>query len=208
MVLEYFSIYIISKPYDIDGVGKQARLCSQIEAAENGFYVELGAYDGYFHSPTYYLYAALGWRGVLIEPLPDAYARAKLNRPKDIIVNQLVGDGQSGETLNLGLAGISSSVVQESEYAITLSSTSLSRILDENVDGKRRINLLVLDVEGYEVKVLQGLDFSTHAPDFILCECQTSQSRVGVDSILVKFGYRFKSHIAINDFLWEKTNHQ
>jgi hypothetical protein len=44
----------------------------------------------------------------------------------------------------------------------------LSAVLDEA--GAKRIDLLSLDVEGYEAEVLRGLDFSRHAPDWILIE--------------------------------------
>ena len=39
----------------------------------NGFYVELGANNGYDQSNSYYFELKKGWRGVLVEPLINKY---------------------------------------------------------------------------------------------------------------------------------------
>ena len=47
-----------------------------------GVFVEAGAVDGFFESNTYYLERFLGWRGILIEPMPAMFRRIHVNRPR------------------------------------------------------------------------------------------------------------------------------
>ena len=44
---------------------------------DSGFFVEAGGHDGYTQSNTYYLERARGWRGVLVEPMPEMAAEAR-----------------------------------------------------------------------------------------------------------------------------------
>ena len=46
----------------------------------NGFYIELGAYDGLNQSNTYYFEKYLDWTGILIEPSEKQFRKLKRNR--------------------------------------------------------------------------------------------------------------------------------
>ncbi|MDB4192545.1 hypothetical protein N9599_00005, partial [Candidatus Pelagibacter sp.] len=48
----------------------------------NGFFIELGAYDGVTQSNTLFYEKNKGWRGILIEPSKDIYKKCKKNRSK------------------------------------------------------------------------------------------------------------------------------
>ena len=69
---------------------------------------------------------------------------------------------------------------------------TLTSILDQH--RVRRIDLLSLDVEGYELSVLRGLDFDRHAPRYLLVE---ARYREEIDAFLAprydtvaELGYR------------------
>src|SRR5690348_4811918 len=49
----------------------------------DGFYVDVGANDPTELSLTRHFYDR-GWRGVNVEPVPDAYARLCAERPRDV----------------------------------------------------------------------------------------------------------------------------
>ena len=54
----------------------------------NGFFIELGAYDGVTQSNTLFYEKNKGWRGILIEPSKDIYKICKKNRSiKNFIYN-------------------------------------------------------------------------------------------------------------------------
>ena len=61
----------------------------QLEAylPERGFFIEVGANDGYFESNTYYLEKFKNWRGICIEPIPELYQTCIKERKNSKVFN-------------------------------------------------------------------------------------------------------------------------
>src|SRR5258708_2008369 len=76
-------------------------------------------------------------------------------------------------------AGLKVQAIERS-YRVTVPGRSLSSLLDRH--GFTRVDLLSLDVEGFERQALEGLDFSRHRPRFILVE---ARFRADIDSVLL-----------------------
>lgn len=155
---------------------------------EPGIFVELGAYDGVTQSNSVLL-EARGWKGLLIEPCPGAYARCLRARPRLVVEQALcVGASRQGShatITDVGLMslGVGTSLEEEerSQWVqrgegfadrpaqdVDVPIQTLSGLLEKH--GFDRIDLLLLDVEGAEIEVLDGLDFSRHAPVWIVAE--------------------------------------
>jgi hypothetical protein len=81
------------------------------------------------------------------------------------------------------------------------SARCLSDLIDEAGLGPA-IDFFSLDVEGAEMAVLGGLDFSRHGPRWILVE---TRRREVVDSFLAQHGYGPARQLSIHDFLYERT---
>ena len=64
--------------------------------------------------------------------------------------------------------------------------------------GSPQIDFLSLDVEGYEVDVLNGLDFSIHKPRLILIE---TKSPIEISKILEKM-YVLIAQLSHHDYLY------
>jgi FkbM family methyltransferase len=154
-----------------------------------GTFVELGAFDGLSQSNTAWLEAHRGWRGVLVEAIPEAYERCVLNRPHATVVNcACVSDEYSHRTIEMVFAGLMSIVrgarsspeaddawvaigeeLQQLErYACDVPARTLTSVLDDC--RLYCVDLLSLDVEGYELEVLKGLDFERLGPRHVLVE--------------------------------------
>lgn len=158
---------------------------------EGGFFVEVGANNGINQSNTLYFEKYMGWRGLLIEPIPDLAYQCHKNRPKCITENcALVAPDYPSYTIEIKYCNLMSCVQgafddkntaldhiesgkkflqkNEESYSIQVPAKTLSSVLDfYNVN---HINFLSLDVEGYEAEVLRGIDFQRHAPDYLLIE--------------------------------------
>jgi FkbM family methyltransferase len=155
---------------------------------EGGFFVEAGANDGYMQSNTYYLERFKGWRGVLVEPIPELYEICRRQRPASRVFNfALVPEERPGETVRMHYGGLMSIVSGvrggdadaahaeagsqlgwDVNYEVDVPARTLTSILDEA--GATSIDLVSLDVEGYEAGVLQGLDVERFRPRHVLVE--------------------------------------
>jgi hypothetical protein len=67
---------------------------------------------------------------------------------------------------------------------------TLSNVLDEA--GVTNVDLLSLDVEGYESYVLRGLDLSRHAPAWLLVEMHDLET--GRAQLAAVLGERYSEH--------------
>ena len=153
-----------------------------------GFFVELGAYDGVNQNNTYWL-EQHGWRGLLIEPVPEAYEACVRNRPLAQVVRcACVSPSYAQPEVEMVYSGLMSivrgcrqsdeadeewicrgeEIQQLVRYSFRAPARTLSSVLAEH--GVRRIDLLSLDVEGFERQVLEGLDFGIHRPGHLLIE--------------------------------------
>jgi len=56
----------------------------------NGFFLEVGTFDGVSYSNTFYLEKKLNWKGVLIEPAFENYLSCIKNRKNSIVINALL----------------------------------------------------------------------------------------------------------------------
>src|SRR5680860_384457 len=61
-------------------------ICLARHLPPQGVFVEAGANDGIWQSNTYLL-ERRGWRGVLIEPIPELFDRCRRNRPQSQVYN-------------------------------------------------------------------------------------------------------------------------
>lgn len=156
---------------------------------DRGFFVEAGANDGFTQSNSYWLERFRGWRGILIEPMPTYYEECRVERPDATIVHSaLVPDDYEGDSIRMEFGDLMSSVHgahggphAEREwtkpglvlgwrdaYAADVPARTLSSILDDH--GAPEVDLLSLDVEGFEPQALRGLDLDRHTPRWILVE--------------------------------------
>jgi FkbM family methyltransferase len=158
---------------------------------EGGFFIEAGANDGIRQSNTYFFEKRRGWRGLLVEPVPELAAACRRNRPRCIVESvALVPFGFASPTIEMRFCNLMSLVkgamrteaeelahiekgcaVQKIETReLTVPTATLSSLLDKH--GVERVDLLSLDVEGFELQVLGGIDFARHAPGHLLIEAR------------------------------------
>jgi FkbM family methyltransferase len=180
-----------------------------------GVFFEAGAFDGYYFSNTYYLERFKGWRGVLVEAMPPPAERCRKERPNSKVFNcALVAEG-GPEKVEMRYQGPMSTRDAEAWvdinfehsgwercYDVTVPGRTLTSVLDEADVGE--IDLFTLDVEGFEVDVLNGLDLERHRPKVMLVE--TNGRADEIRGILEPSGYSVVEEVGINDLLFKRVD--
>lgn len=178
-----------------------------------GFFVEVGAYDG----RTYSVSAALesvGWDGVLVEPSPSLYERARAARPGARIVNAALsrrGSSGTAEFVQLEATGdydASSHLAATDERAATkrppagvrartiaVAVTTMDAVLEGLTD---RVDCASIDVEGHELDLLDGFDLDRFRPGVVLIEDHDEGESSPVHAHLAARGYRQAGWVAWN----------
>jgi FkbM family methyltransferase len=192
---------------------------------DGGFFVEAGANDGFTQSNTYWLERFRGWRGILIEPMPTYYEECRIERPYATIVHAaLVPADFDRTTVRMQFGDLMSSVhgahgdaAAEREwvapglvlgwrdpYEANVPARTLSSILDEY--RAPEVDLLSLDVEGFEAQALRGLDFNRHAPRWIVVEAHDIEGgRAAVEEVLGD-RYTLEAQVSPLDLLYRRRD--
>jgi len=184
-----------------------------------GFFVEAGANDGVSQSNTLFFEKHSGWSGLLIEPVQYLAAQCQINRPNCTTVNAALVPFDFGkdeiEMWTCGLMSFVEGSFKTSEEATSHLKTSqvcgqpkpervrvptrpLSALLDEF--HLPRVDLLSLDVEGFEASALRGIDFERHYIEWILVE---ARYRDDVEAVLTKL-YTLQAELTDRDLLFRR----
>lgn len=187
--------------------GLDRRLVEHLGFRQGGVFIEAGANDGYAQSNTYYLERHLGWTGLLIEPVPELAELCRRFRPNaDVRQVALCSRSDDGSRLALSVHDLTTSVSgwpgnapDATETTILVPCRTLSSVVEAS--GLTQIDLLSLDVEGYELSVLDGLDERMPVPRHVLVE--TSRPRE-VERLLASTHVP-RAQLSHHDYLFEAT---
>ena len=186
-----------SERYSWPGLHGLDRRLAELLPSRGGTFVEAGAHDGYTQSNTYYLERHRSWAGVLVEPVPELRRRCERRRSRSRVVGcALVGPRHGAQTVQMRFGDLMSVVGDDEQharqglstagregYAFEAPACTLAAVLDDA--GVEDVDLLVLDVEGHELPVLEGLDLDRHAPAYVLVEALDLDSeRPAIDDAL------------------------
>jgi FkbM family methyltransferase len=153
------------------------------EHQKNGVYVDVGAHHPFRFSNTNFFYRK-GWRGINIEPMPDAAVLFKKYRSKDVNIQKGVSLKKEQLTYYVfdETALNTFSEPKANEYVeaglklvkkLNIETVPLSTILDENIISGTTIDFLTIDTEGLEMQVLQSNNWQKYQPTFVILEAHT-----------------------------------
>lgn len=190
---------------------------------KNGFFIELGANDGFTQSNTLYYERKYNWKGMLIEPSPNNFLTCKKVRSKNnsIYCNACVGfDYQNkyvditysnlmtfSNSLDLDIVDkdihIENSKKHLKKHEVIFEFGSVAQTLTSLMDksnAPRVIDFLSLDVEGAETEVLRGVDFEKYSFKYMLVEHRDFNE---LEQFLGDKGYSFIEKLSYHDYLFK-----
>lgn len=190
--------------------GEDAFLLDLFAGQREGFFVEAGAYDGLALSATS-VFESLGWRGLLVEPLPDRFEQCVRNRPRSKVERYALGGANASGTTTFEVAegaGILDMASQRSmgehqrtwvegqhgtfrriEVPLASLDSLLTQAMREVSPGRSVVDLVVLDVEGAEAEALRGLDAARFGVRVFVVEDLTCGEDVVIPGMLRERGY-------------------
>jgi len=170
---------------------------------QNGYFVEVGAYDGLSLSNSLF-FEQIGWEGILIEAHPILAKRCQQNRPASTVVPVAIGNRDGGET---EFAMVSGSEGMDTLSFVEADERHLRRIKSKSgmIDmvkvpmmtlrsiladlGVREIDWMSIDVEGSELAVLEGLGIDHNRPRILLIEENSEEPDEAINTYLGSNGY-------------------
>lgn len=189
-------------------IGQDKKVFEFYHGKRDGYFIELGAYDGIALSNTYALEKQLGWKGICVEPLHTRFVNLVTNRTAhccNLAVYHTTGlnvsfdiEGDSGM-----LSGINTHIdahkatVDRNKKTVTVKTISLNDLL-EKYNAPEFIEYMSLDTEGSEYEILRTLDFKKWKFGLIDVEHNyITPRRLQIRKLLLENGY---DYIGENNF--------
>ena len=134
-----------------------------------GFYLDSGANEAIHLSNTYFYDVCLGWNGICVEPEVQYHTQLREKR-SCILVTECISDVEKSVTFNN--ANELGSVVANNPNVNQTNCLPLFEILNKHPVSalSKKIDFWSLDVEGYELIVLETVNFNLIQVNSLLIE--------------------------------------
>lgn len=205
--------------------GEDRVLWELFRQKRDGYFIEVGAYDGVSLSNTYFL-EQMGWRGILVEPIRELCQKASAARPRSRVVHAACGrKGQRGSTKFTVAQNVpvlsylkadqdhvdrclrEGATLVEIEVPLVSLDDILMHERSQAPPGASpwagnagwRIDLVSIDTEGCELDVLDGFSLDRFKPRILVIE-NDRPAGAAIEPYLAERGYRKFHRQTINDF--------
>jgi len=149
---------------------------------QNGFFIEIGAYDGHEDSNCYHFEKFMHWNGIAVEASPTQFKKLKQNRNCQLLNAVLCSTKKEVEFFEVTegftqMSGVNNLNYQNSYNRIKNNSRSKinkikinSTMFEEIIPTNQMIDYISIDIEGNEMDVLSSIDFNKYKIKVILLE--------------------------------------
>jgi FkbM family methyltransferase len=205
----------LSQPARLIEVNFQMLAAHLMLTMKEPYFVGIGANDGVTHDPLYPFIRDFGWRGVMVEPVLEAFAALERNYAGFdgvTLVRAAIADSDgegtiytvdgadaSSATMSLHSSFSREMLLRGRQWHPDLESRVVERkvplmsfrTLLAKTDGLQ-IGVLKIDTEGYDLEILRTVDLAAVAPRLILAEHAnlTRQDTIEMADILLDHGYQ------------------
>ena len=167
--------------------GEDFAITKYLAKIKNGNYIDIGSHQPVRHSNTFLFYL-LGWKGICIDPLPGLKNKYKFIRRRDKFINAGVFGSRSkaqeefkfyyyknhsdNSTFDPArVKELSTNFGREPSSVISVPKITVAEILSSSemfFGESKEIQLLNLDIEGFEIDILEDL-FSNNVYPWVVC---------------------------------------
>ena len=141
---------------------------------KNGFFIEIGAFDGVEGSNCFHFEKFLDWKGIAIEASPTQFDKLKKNRKCKLINKAISTTVKEVEFIDIVEGFKQMSGINDINYTVNfnrakknektkfnkeiLKTSTFSDIISDNIN----IDYLSIDIEGSEFEILKTIDFERY----------------------------------------------
>ena len=173
--------FIKKKSYAMDN--EDTAVLDYFKNKKNGFYVDVGCYHPIHRNNTYLLHKK-NWNGINIDTSQLSIDLFDYMRPKDL--NYTCAISNKNELIKLfyqkELSQLSTTERDQAETVFQgnikekeVQAFTLDEILNRDKYKNSKIDFLDIDVEGADLKVLEGLSFDKFKPELVCVEIHAKE---------------------------------
>ena len=164
------------KSYSMDG--EDVVISNYFKNKEKGFYIDIGCYHPIHRNNTFLLFKK-GWQGINVDIHDFSIELFNYARPKDLNYNFAVSNKNEKIKMFFQKELSQLSTIDQNQAKKAFQGTikekeiqayTLNEILNFSKLNNKKIDLLDIDVEAVDLKVLQGLSFEKFKPELICIE--------------------------------------
>ena len=164
------------KSYSMDG--EDVVISNYFKNKEKGFYIDIGCYHPIHRNNTFLLFKK-GWQGMNVDIHDFSIELFNYARPKDLNYNFAVSNKNEKIKMFFQKELSQLSTIDQNQAKKAFQGTikekeiqayTLNEILNFSKLNNKKIDLLDIDVEAVDLKVLQGLSFEKFKPELICIE--------------------------------------
>ncbi len=159
-------------------VGEDSFIVEYFKKKNNGFYIDVGCYHPIHRNNTFLLYKN-GWSGINIDIHRFSIDLFNYLRPDDVNLNCAISNKNEVTEMfyQKELSQISTIEKQQAKIAFQgnikkskIQSLTLDALLEKINFTDKKLDLLDIDVEGADLKVLKGFNIEKFKPELICVE--------------------------------------
>ena len=204
-----FIYWFFLKKSNFSQNGEEQVLRDFFSDISNGFYIDVGCHHPRRFSNTALLYKN-GWNGINIDANQKNLKLFNVFRKRDKNINALISEKPEklryyyfdDSALNGILSFSKVNSLKDLGYKVISEEYIVTQRLDDIITNfkvpNKRIDLLDIDVEGYDFQVLKSIDLSLFDVRVILIETGDNENEIA--KYLLKYNYSFYKKIDRNSF--------
>jgi len=183
---------------------------------KNGFFLEIGAYDGIEGSNCFHFEKFLNWNGIAFEPSKVQYEKLKNNRNCKILNKAMSNSIVEVDFVEVieGLTQMSGiknenytaeKIIKKNGQSKTEISKIITTTFDQEVSIDQEIDYLSIDIEGGELSVLETIDFEKYTIKVVSVE-NNLPDKFNFNSFFISKNFSFFDRVGQDEIFYNNSH--